>query len=217
MGPDEPVGPRSPARPEPLPRLGQTGAVPKTDVIFATTHGQTRRIAERIAAVLREQGHDVQTAEFGGSVRPDAESVVLGGPVYVGRVSPELCEWAKGRSQELEGRAIAFFTVSLSAADKRDTARTEDARLIQEAVSEAGLRPDYVASIAGSLDYTKYGFFKRMLMKRISRTAGGPLDTSRDHEMTDWSQVEAFSRAIASRDGTSPFSTKDRPLASTPI
>ena len=34
-------------------------------------------------------------------------------------------------------------------------------------------------------------------MKLISKRAGHPTDTSRDHEMTDWASVGAFADAIA--------------------
>ena len=36
-----------------------------------------------------------------------------------------------------------------------------------------------------------------MLLKRISRRAGGPTDTSRDYEMTDWNQVVRFAAEFA--------------------
>ncbi|MBS1715737.1 MAG: protoporphyrinogen oxidase [Armatimonadetes bacterium] len=184
--------------------------MPKSDVVYATTHGQTRKIAERIAEVLRSEGHDVTVSEFGGEVREDSTTVVLGGPVYIGSASPELCQWAKERQEALASRTVAFFTVSMSASDKRDVARLEDARIVEEALSASRLEPDFIASLAGSLDYTKYPYLKRMLMKRIARLSGGPQDTGRDHELTDWEQVDAFARAVAAGDRSSAFSTNDR-------
>jgi menaquinone-dependent protoporphyrinogen oxidase len=34
-------------------------------------------------------------------------------------------------------------------------------------------------------------------MKRISRSKGGPIDTTRDHELTDWEAVDRFGVELA--------------------
>jgi menaquinone-dependent protoporphyrinogen oxidase len=50
--------------------------------------------------------------------------------------------------------------------------------------------------VAGRLAYTQYGLLKRFVMRRIALKAGGPTDTSRDHEMTDWEQVRAVAADV---------------------
>jgi menaquinone-dependent protoporphyrinogen oxidase len=45
--------------------------------------------------------------------------------------------------------------------------------------------------------YTKYSLLLRLLLKYIAHRAGGPTDTSRDHEFTDWIQVERFATDFA--------------------
>jgi menaquinone-dependent protoporphyrinogen oxidase len=45
--------------------------------------------------------------------------------------------------------------------------------------------------------FTQYGPVLRWVMKRISRGRGGPTDTSRDHEMTDWAAVDQFAERLA--------------------
>jgi menaquinone-dependent protoporphyrinogen oxidase len=45
--------------------------------------------------------------------------------------------------------------------------------------------------------FTKYPWWLRWIMKRISRSQGGPTDTSRDHELTDWIAVEQFAADFA--------------------
>ena len=46
--------------------------------------------------------------------------------------------------------------------------------------------------IAGALKYTEYDFFKRLIMKMISKREGRSTDTSRDYEYTDWNAVTKF-------------------------
>jgi menaquinone-dependent protoporphyrinogen oxidase len=50
---------------------------------------------------------------------------------------------------------------------------------------------------AGKLAYTQYGVLTRWLMRRIAAREGGPTDTSRDHDLTDWVAVRDFALAVA--------------------
>jgi menaquinone-dependent protoporphyrinogen IX oxidase len=54
--------------------------------------------------------------------------------------------------------------------------------LIAAFQQETVWHPQSVASFAGALAYSKYGFLKRLVMKRIARQAGGETDTSHDYE-----------------------------------
>ena len=60
--------------------------------------------------------------------------------------------------------------------------------------------------------YRKYNPFLRWFMKRASKAAGGPTETSRDYEMTDWSQVERFVEGFAE---TVPMPAEEPALVST--
>ena len=54
-------------------------------------------------------------------------------------------------------------------------------------------------TVAGALPYTKYGWLKKWIMRRIVAKAGGDTDTTRDYEYTDWNDVREFARAFAQR------------------
>ena len=59
------------------------------------------------------------------------------------------------------------------------------------ALTEAA-RADVVGLFAGALVYTRYGWLKRRIMRRIAEADGRDVDTSRDHEYTDWQAVREF-------------------------
>lgn len=61
---------------------------------------------------------------------------------------------------------------------------------------QAGWNPSIVATIAGRLAYTQYGFLKRWIMRAIASREGGATDTTRDHEYTDWTTVERLADAV---------------------
>lgn len=174
----------------------------KVPVLFATTEGQTGRIAERIASTLRERGlssaaFDVASTEAGSIDWNDVEGVVLGASLYRGKYQPRAVEFARDHRNELNARPSAFFGVSLSAAS-RNPEEVEAARRLARGFAEsAGLRPFRIASIAGTLAYTRYGFLIRFIMRRIAKKEGAPTDTSRDYELTDWAAVARFAHQVA--------------------
>lgn len=55
------------------------------------------------------------------------------------------------------------------------------------------------AQIAGALKYTEYDYFKRLIMKMISKKEGGATDTSQDYEYTKWDEVTKFVNEFANK------------------
>lgn len=188
-----------------------------TAIIVASVHGQTRKIADFLRQQL--QSHDGSAEVYITNSRRTLsipletfDAVIVGAPVYAGKFPAPLEEWTRNHMQEIQAKPCAFFSVSLNAADKRPEARNADARLLHQFIDRSGMKPDFIASFAGALRYTQYNFLIRWIMKRISASASGPTDTSRDHDLTDWSQVAAFAKAFARQDHLSSFATQYRLL-----
>jgi menaquinone-dependent protoporphyrinogen oxidase len=173
----------------------------KLPVFYATTDGHTRRIAETIAATLREGGFHSDAIELSSRMpRPNwinIRSAVIGASVHAGRHQRAAAQFIAREAQHLNARPAAFFSVSMTAASsnpaKVDMIRGSATKFVRD----AGWQPDRVACFAGKLAYTKYGFIKRFIMRRISAAEGGPTDTSRDYEFTDWAAVREFALNVA--------------------
>ena len=69
---------------------------------------------------------------------------------------------------------------------------------VSELLDDAGFDPKAVGLFAGALQYTKYGWITRRVMKSISAKEGRDTDTTRDFEYTDWDAVDEFARAVLS-------------------
>lgn len=183
-------------------------------VITSTQYGQTTKIAAFVRNRVCAQGHHVSLFNLAVGEPPaklDAfDATLIGAPVYVGKFPGNVTDWAKQNAAVLSGLNCAFFSVSLNAADSRPEAREADNGLLRQFLKETGLRPKFVASIAGAIHYREYGPIKRWLLKRISAKAGGPTDTSKDHELTNWSQVTEFSDAWLAEDHQSQYSIEVR-------
>jgi len=173
----------------------------RVPVFYATTEGQTKRIAEVIAGSLRFEGLESEAIPLSRRMTAidwrEITGVVVGASIHAGRHQREAREFVMREAGQLGSRPSAFFSVSLSAGS-RNPKEVDAAHGIATAfVQAAGWQPQRLACFAGRLAYTKYGFFTRWMMKRIAAKEGAPTDTSRDHEFTNWDAVREFARAIA--------------------
>ena len=171
-------------------------------VLFASTEGQTALIAIRLAAVLHEHGLDseaidVSTSEAEAIDWSRVKGVLVGASLHMGRHQKSAARFVHAHVAELNALPSAFFSVSLSAASKNPEEVAEAARIAHAFPAEHGWKPSRILSVAGRLAYREYNFLVRFLIKRIAKKEGGPTDTSRDHELTDWDAVDHLGHEMA--------------------
>jgi menaquinone-dependent protoporphyrinogen oxidase len=167
--------------------------VTKIYIPYGTTEGQTAKIAEYIADVVRGHGHEAHTADIrrSGHAVPDGyDAVIVGASIHMGKHNGDVGDFVRKNLAVLERLPSAFFSVSLAA--HGDTAEAES--YVEEFEQDTGWRPATVALFGGALLYTEYGFLKRHVMKKIARDKPGNLgtDTSRDYVYTEWDGVRRF-------------------------
>lgn len=171
---------------------------PTVLIVYHTTEGQTAKIADRIGAVL--EAADVTVDVFGANGAPPPtgyDGVILGDSIHLTQHSQSLTRYAKTHIDELHTMPLALFQVSLTSATKDEEHSTKAHQLLADFVDETGIDPDLVGLFAGSLAYTKYGWFKRRLLREIVFADIGETDISSDHEYTDWEAVEEFATDVA--------------------
>jgi menaquinone-dependent protoporphyrinogen oxidase len=173
-------------------------------VFFATSEGQTRRIAERIASVLDDLGLDSRAIDMAG---PEAAGVdwthvrgaLVGASLHAGKHQKVAERFVRSHAADLTSVPSAFFSVSLSAASTHRKEVEAAENLARAFPAACGWTPVTIAAIAGRLAYREYGFVIRMVMKWIARKEGAPTDTSRDYELTKWEEVDKLARDMARR------------------
>ena len=171
-------------------------------VFFASTEGQTALIAIRLAQVLHEQGLDSEAIDVS---TPEAETIdwsrvrgaLVGASLHVGKHQKSAMRVVHQHAPDLNAVPSAFFSVSLAAASKNPPEVAEAERLARAFPAAHGWTPRFVLSVAGRLAYREYNFLIRFVIKRIAKKEGGPTDTSRDHELTNWADVEHLAREMA--------------------
>lgn len=163
-------------------------------ILFATSHGTTRRIGQRLAADLRAAGHHVVLHDLAarppGPARFDA--VVLGSRVHFDRFARSLRRYVRRHRASLDPARTWLFSVSMTATEGHE----DPGGYLAGFVRRTGFAPHRKVAFAGALVYPEYGPLTRRVMERISARRGLDTDTSATHEYTDWSAVARLGREI---------------------
>ena len=158
-------------------------------ILYATSHGHTRVVAQTIADRLRAHDARVQMANLDAGTPPAADGfdiVILGSRVHFSKLDRRLRTYLKRNAGALASRRSYLFSVGIA---------TDDATLGRWAKANAWT-PRATAAFAGALLYRSYNPVMRVMMKLASRRSGHPTDTSRDYILTDWGAVAAFADQI---------------------
>jgi menaquinone-dependent protoporphyrinogen oxidase len=166
-------------------------------IAFDTSEGQTQKIADRIADVLRGDGIMVDIYPSESAPAPEEyDAAIVGGSIHAGKYGSVLRRYVTANVAALNAMPTALFQVSLTSANPDEQHTTTAHRMVQVLLDSTGLDPDLVAMFAGAVVYTKYGWIKRRIMKAIVSAEGGDTDTSRDYEYTDWHAVGHFATDV---------------------
>jgi menaquinone-dependent protoporphyrinogen oxidase len=170
-------------------------------VLYATRDGQSRRIAQRICEQLAV--HEIQVAPHDlAEAWPTTEElagaavVVLVAAVRYGRHLPEAHRFLARYRALAPPPALALASVNLTARKPaRSSADTNP--YLRKLAALAGRRPAVAAAFAGRLDYPRYGWLDRQLIRVIMWLTDGPTDPGACVEYTAWDAVDAFAARVA--------------------
>jgi menaquinone-dependent protoporphyrinogen oxidase len=170
-------------------------------VVYGTTEGQTQKVARFVADHLAQQGHQTRLVNAIDATPEvdlgDFDAVIVAASIHAGRYQSAVGHFVRDHLAAIDTRSNAFLSVSLAAAgdDEEDVEGLK--RCVAEFTDETGWTPHSVHHVAGAFRYTTYDFLKRWAMKYIAYRKGGPTDTSRDYELTDWNDLTNFVDSFA--------------------
>jgi len=168
-------------------------------ILYATTDGHTAKIARRLGDALELRGIDADVVNAAlASARPVGyDGVIVAASVHTGSYQPEVRQWARAHAPELVDVPSAFISVCLGVLQHEPDVQAEVAATPRQFLQSVGWEPTITKVVAGAVLYTRYGWLKRRLMRRIVAKAGGDTDTSRDYEYTDWADLDLFADQFA--------------------
>jgi len=151
-------------------------------VTYASHHGSTAEVGERIAATLIKDGVDAEALRV--QEVPDIagyDAVVMGSAVYYGRWMNEAVTFVDRNRTQLARRAIWLFSVG----PLGDQPRTEPA-VIGGLIASLGAVEHHLFS--GALDLHKLSFPERVIAKGVKTPTG---------DFRDWNEIDSWALTIA--------------------
>tara|TARA_B100001029_G_C14947731_1_gene386928 strand:+ start:245 stop:769 length:525 start_codon:yes stop_codon:yes gene_type:complete len=162
-------------------------------IIYSTTDGQTKLICEKIKNISRfsDKTKIISIYEAENENLLSYEIIIIGASIRYGKHNPAVLNFVKENIKTLTEKKSAFFSVNV-VARKSEKNLPETNPYMIKFLKLAKWNPNKKAVFAGKIDYPKYGFFDRQIIRLIMFITKGPTDTSKSYEFTDWSKVSDF-------------------------
>lgn len=181
-------------------------------VLYATSEGHTRRIAEHIVGTLIALGYtaeliDVEHIPNNFKLRR-CIAAILAASVHFGRHQPEMIAYVKANRAVLESMPTAFMSVSLAAATmgSPEVSAAEKAKGADEVqgwldlfFEETGWHSTRVHAVAGASLYKELGLLRGFVVRMYSHEAGADTEPSDRHEYTNWEGLDVFVTDLATQ------------------
>ena len=185
-------------------RTASRNGAPKMHIllVYSTTDGHTRQICQRLKKRL-ESVHNatavrvtsVALGDVCSGDLPSFDKIVVGASIRYGQHRPELLAFLQQNASLLDARPNAFFTVNL-VARKPEKCRPDTNPYMRKLLKRLAWRPRQLAVFAGKVDYPRYGFFDRHMIRFIMWLTHGPTGRNDVIDFTNWTEVDAFADVI---------------------
>ncbi len=153
-----------------------------TLIAYASKHGSTAEIAERIAATLRGAGHDAQALQASAVRDVNAfEAVIAGSAVYMGHWMKDATEFVRRTQSQIESRPLWLFSSG-----------PVGPKALPEAAEIAIYRKQFDVkdhrTFDGVLNKKQMSLSERMMIRAVKAPYG---------DYRKWEDIDAWAMAIA--------------------
>src|SRR5271166_1599610 len=160
----------------------------KTVALYYSTHdGHARRIAEHVSRRLAEAGIVASPQDAAAIPRPAdlaaAGVVVLVAAVRYGKHLPPAEQFLTAYRSLAAPPPLAFASVNLTARKPDKTTATGNAYL-RKSIARHRLTPAVAVAFGGRLDYRRYRWSDRQIIRFIMLLTGGPTDATTSIDYT---------------------------------
>ena len=166
-------------------------------IIYSSKDGHTKIICERIMNFINERNNTkiISIEEANKINLSEFTKIIIGASIRYGKHSNKLYKFIKLNKNILDQKESTFFSVNV-VARKLEKNTPDTNPYIKKFLKISKWKPKKIGVFAGKVDYPKYGFFDKYIIKFIMFITGGPTDTSKSYEFTDWSKVDNFAKEL---------------------
>ena len=167
-------------------------------LIFSSVDGQTKKICDRLHLNLKNN-YNSKVASLEDAEAEELSSydfIIIGASIRYGKHRSNLYKFIKNNISILEKKNNAFFTVNVVA--RKENKSTPDTNpYMQKFLKTSDWRPKNLAVFAGKIDYKKYNFFDKHIIRFIMWLTKGPTNTKGSYDFTNWKYVDNFCKKIS--------------------
>jgi menaquinone-dependent protoporphyrinogen oxidase len=163
-------------------------------VAYASKHGSTEGIAERIGEDLRADGHEADVRPASEAEHPEEyDAFVIGSAAYAMHWMKEASSFVKKNKDVLADRPVWLFSSGPLGTDLVDKQGKDviEASVPKEAGEFAFLHPRDHHVFFGALDFDKLGLTGRMLKKMPATRDAIP-----EGDFRDWDDIDRWAHDI---------------------
>lgn len=167
-------------------------------IIYSTTDGHTLEICQRIQRIVEALGDQVTLVPVDSASAIDlkgVDKIVIGASIRYGKHNRAVYDFIDRHAQDLDSKPNAFFSVNL-VARKPEKRTAETNPYVRTFLRQIAWNPQRLEIFAGKLDYQRYRFWDRLMIRFIMWMTKGPTEPTANIDYTDWKQVEGFARDI---------------------
>ena len=172
-------------------------------LLYASHDGHTYQITQHLEAYLIAQNQNVIIYNVKEQIPPnfmieDAAFVLVISPIRYGYHLPAIEAFLKEAKSFLKNEKIGLASINLTARkSNKNTAETNP--YYKKWLKRHHISPAVRAVFAGRLDYQRYKWWDRQMIRLIMKITGGPTDSYTQIDYTDWAAVEALGAEIVKK------------------
>lgn len=166
---------------------------PRVLVAYASTYGSTGGVAEAIGKSLCDLGVRADIRLVGNTDDPGSyDAVIVGSAIERSKWLPQAMEFLDKHRKILKERPVAYFLTCLTLYKNTDEARRK-AQAFLDPVKDGfpEIRPVSTGFFGGVLDFEKYSFVTRMIMKQKMKEQGVP-----EGDYRDWGAIRGWAQGV---------------------
>jgi menaquinone-dependent protoporphyrinogen oxidase len=170
-------------------------------VAFGTRYGSTEKVATEIAAALSSNGVDTEVLDLRSRKKETVSSyqlIVIGSGIMAGQWSKEAQQFLDENRDTLKGKKVALFACCGDVEFKKERAGEWKRKYVTDVGAKYGIDPISTALFGGILDFDKYGFMVKAIMRSAKKTIEERgADPGKPYDFRNWEEIRDWARSLA--------------------
>lgn len=157
-------------------------------IVYASVEGQTRKIADFVAAEVRKAGHEIHRFDAADKTAPVAfdavDRVILAAPVHERRHPQTFEVFVGAHRADLQALPTLMLSVSLSAAFPEGLEEAQE--YLTEMEMRTKFKPSKELLVAGAVRTSSYDYFESQILRHVVLRDHSYDPSEGEQEFTDW-------------------------------